>query len=210
MTIEEQIRRTKIAVDTVLHHAHLQKKLAVFGYNKEKLLKGKAAYEKVTALNSAQQKEYGESYDATDTLNIAKAEAWQLYIHHVSTARFALKNDRGSWKTLQLSGKRKRDLFGWLEQARVFYANIGEVMDIITKYNISESEIEQGQAMVEAVLEAHETRRKELNEARQSTQKRDEALQQMNAWMSKFARTAELAFDEDPEALEMLGLLKKV
>lgn len=210
MTIEEQIRRTKVAVDTALDHAPLQKKLAAFGYNKEKLLKGKAIYEKVTALNSAQQKEYGESYDATDTLNIAKAEAWQIYVHHLSTARFALKEDRGSWKTLQLSGKRKKNLFGWLEQARVFYANIGEVMDVITKYNITEAELEQGQAMVEAVLEAHETRRKELNEARQATQKRDEALQEMHAWMSRFVRTAELAFDDNAEALEMLGLLKKV
>lgn len=209
MTIEEQIRRTKVAIDTTLHHPELLKKLTVYGYNKDKMLTGKGLYEKVISLNSAQQKEYGESYDATDSLHIAKAEARQLYMHHVSTARFALKNDRGFWKTLQLSGNRKKGLFGWLEQAQVFYANIGEVMDIIIKYNITEAELEQGQAMVEAVFEAYETRRKELNEARQSTQKRDEALHEMNAWMSRFIRIAELAFDDDAEALEMLGLLKK-
>ena len=210
MTIEAQVRRTKTAVNAVLQYAHLQKGLAQFGYDKKKLLAGHAHCQKVELLNSVQKKEYGESYEATDSLYAAKAEAWQLYMNHLETARFALKHDRGHWKTLQLSGERKKRLFGWLEQARIFYANVAGVKDTLAQYNLSEAELEQGRAMIEAVYQAHETRRKEAGEARQSTQNRDQALSEMNDWMRDLIRVAEIAFKDTPEALELMGLLKKV
>lgn len=210
MTIEEQIRRTRVAVDAVLQHPRLQKGLTRFGYDKKKMSEGQAHYQKVAWLSNVQQQEYGESYDATDALRTAKAEARQRYTEHVEIARLALKNDRGFWKMLQLSGARKRDLFGWLMQARIFYSNAEVVKDTLGKYNLTEAELAQGREMIEAVSQAHETRRREFSEAKQSTQNRDQALQEMNAWTRKLIRAAELAFDTDPEALELMGLLKKV
>lgn len=209
MTIKEQIRRAEVTINAVLEHPTLQKKLDTFGYKKAKIMEGKALYEKVILLNASQQKEYGESYGATDALHVAQEEAKQIYMHHLSTARFALSNDRSQWKALQLGGKRKRALFDWLEQARTFYANIGSVINIMTRYNVTKAELEQGKAMIEAVFAAHQHQRKEYNEALQSTQKRDAALEALNAWMSKFIRVAGIAFDEEPKALQTLGLMAK-
>lgn len=208
MTIEEQVRRTKIAVNAVLKYAHLQQGIAKIGYDKKRVLEGKAYYKNVEMLNEVQQKEYGESYDATDSLRVAKTEARQLYMNHLETARFVLKDERGYRRSLLLSGERKRSLFGWLEQARVFYANVGPVKDRLARCNLSEEELQQGEAMIDAVYQAHTTRRKEFSEAKQATQNRDRALDEMNDWTRKFIHVAKMAFENDPEALELMGLVK--
>ena len=208
MTNEEQVRRTKTAVEAVLAYARLQKELATYGYDKKKMLEGKARWEKVEMLIHLQKKEYGESYEATDSLNLAKADAWQVYVRHQEIARVALKDNRGAYKSLQLTGERKKDLFGWLAQARTFYANVEGVKETLTKYSLTEDELKQGQAMIEAVYQAHSTRRKEYSEAKQATQNRNQALEELTAWTSAFVGIAKVAFANDPEALELMGLLK--
>ncbi|MGB3779087.1 MAG: hypothetical protein WA960_12065 [Tunicatimonas sp.] len=208
MTNEEQVRRTKTAVEAVLAYARLQKAMAAYGYDKKKMLEGKARWEKVEMLNHLQKKEYGESYEATDSLELARAEARQLYMRHLEVARVALKDNRGASKTLQLSGNRKRGMFGWLAQARTFYANVEGVKETLAKFSLTEDELKQGQAMIEAVYQAHSTRRKEYSEAKQSTQNRDKALSELNDWMRAFVGIAKVAFANDSEALELLGLLK--
>ena len=210
MTNEEQVRRTKTAVDAVLAYARLQKALAAYGYDKKKMLEGKAHSEKVELLNHLQKKEYGESYEATDSLEIARTEARQLYLRQLEVARVALKDNRGASKTLQLSGNRKRGMFGWLAQARTFYANVAGVKETLAKYSLTEDELKQGQAMVEAVYQAHSTRRKEFSEAKQATQNRDQALESLIEWTRAFVGIAKVAFANDPEALELMGLLKTV
>ena len=208
MTIEEQIRRTKTAVEAVLAYARLQEELAAYGYDKKKMLEGKVHWEKVEMLNHLQKKEYGESYEATDSLELARAEARQVYMRHLELARVALKENRGADKTLQLSGTRKRGMFDWLAQARTFYANVEGVKETLTKYSLTEEELKQGQAMIEAVYQAHSTRRKEYSEAKQATQNRNQALEELTAWTSAFVGIAKVAFANDPEALELMGLLK--
>ncbi len=208
MTNEEQVRRTKTAVEAVLAYARLQKALAAYGYDKKNMLEGKARWEKVEMLNHLQKKEYGESYEATDSLELARSEARQLYLRHLEVARVALKDNRGASKTLQLSGARKRGMFGWLAQARTFYANVAGVQETLAKFSLTEDELKQGQAMIEAVYQAHSARRKEFSEAKQATQNRDQALEALNDWTRAFVGIAKVAFANDPEALELMGLLK--
>ena len=113
MTNEEQVRRTKTAVEAVLAYARLQKALAAYGYDKKKMLEGKARSEKVEMLNHLQKKEYGESYEATDSLELARVEARQLYMRHLEVARVALKDNRGASKNpATVRQSQKRDV--WL------------------------------------------------------------------------------------------------
>lgn len=210
MTNEEQVRRTKTAVEMVLQYAHLQKAMAAFGYDKKKMLEGKVHCEKVEWLDNLQKKEYGESYGAIDSLKLARTEARQVYMRHLEVARVALKDNRGASKSLQLSGTRKKAMFGWLEQARIFYTNVAGVKETLAKYSLTEDELKQGQAMIEAVYQAHSTQRIEFGEAKRATYQRDQALNEMNNWMSNFNRVAKVALENDAEALELIGLLKKV
>ena len=206
----DKLKRVQTAVDYTLRTPDVQKALHQVGFSKADVLEGKAMLGKVEMLDAAQQKEYGDRSQAAYELEQARQRAWDLYIHHLEGARFALKNHPGHWKTLELSGTRKRDLFGWLDQARKFYSNAYQAKDILKRYQLTDDELQQGQSMVEAVTEAYNVRQKETNEAQAATQQRNEALRDLEAWMTRFAKSARLAFANDPQTLKGLGLVNKV
>ncbi len=208
MKTQERVHRTKTVVSILLANKQLQERMKVYGFGKEALLEGQNFCQQVNTFSVLQQKEYGESYEATDALNIAKDEARSTYQRHLDIARLAFDKERGPWKTLQLGGRRKSALFGWLGQAKVFYGNVGPVADTLKKYNLTATELQQGEAMINAVVDAFEARRKEFNEAKLATKNKNLAIKDMRRWMSDFTRVAEVAFKDTPEALIKLGLKK--
>ncbi len=210
MKKSKKLKRVQTAVDYALSNPTALKNLNRVGISRADVLQGKALAEQVHLLDAAQRKEYGEQYQATDELTQARQEARALYMKHLDTARFALKEHRGHWNTLELSGARKGDLFGWLEQARTFYSNVALVKDILTRYDLSEAELQQGQSMIDAVHAAHHARQKEATEAQAATTQRNEAVEKLDAWMRHFAQSARLAFVNDPHTLKGLGLVSKV
>lgn len=210
MKKSKKLNRVQTAVEYTLSNPAVQKALNKVGISPADMLQGKALAEQVRLLDAAQRREYGEQYQATDDLTKARLEARARYIKHLETARFALKERRGYWNTLELSGARKDDLFGWLEQARNFYRNVVAVKDILAKYDLSEAELLQGESMVEAVSAAHHVRQNEATEAQAATTQRNEAIEKLDAWMRHFTQSARLAFVNDPQTLKGLGLVSKV
>lgn len=210
MKKSKKLKRVQTAVEYILSNTAAQKALNKVGFSPAEVLQGKALAEQVRLLDAAQRKEYGDQYQATDDLTQARREARARYIKHLDTARFAFKERRGYWNTLELSGARKDDLFGWLEQARNFYRNVVAVKDILAKYDLSEAELQQGESMVEAVSAAHHVRQNEATEAQAATTQRNEAIEKLDAWMRHFTQSARLAFVNDPQTLKGLGLVSKV
>jgi GTP1/Obg family GTP-binding protein len=209
MKKSERIVWSQMAIDTALNNPAIQKQLQKFGITKESLLAGKSYVEEVLRLEAVQRQELGERYDATDELNRVREQARTLYTKHVVDARHALRDQRGSWEALGLDGKRKIDLFEWLAQADTFYSNVGPVMSILKKYNVTESEVAEAKALIQKVMEAYHARNKEASEAKTATQQRNAALKALNEWMKRFVQTAKLAFADEPRQLEVLGILKK-
>ena len=210
MKKSEKLKRIQTAIDYTLRTPEAQKALNKLSFPKSEMLQGRALLEHVRMLDTAQRKEYGDQHQATDELRRARQQARQQYIKHVAAARFALKDHRGYWTTLELAGERKRDLFGWLAQAHTFYGNVEPVKAILAQYNLTEEELQQGKSMIEAVIEAYNVRQKESNEAQTATQQRDEVMSQLHDWMRRFSQTARLAFAHDPQILKGMGLVSKV
>lgn len=210
MNKTEKIKQVQVAVNYTLNTPEVQKKLGKVGFTKADVLQGKALLEHVQMLDAAQQKEYGDRYQATDELAKARQQAKDLYKEHLEIARLALKDQRGYWKTLELSGTRKTTLFGWLAQAHTFYHNASQVKSVLAKYNLSEAELQQGASMIDAVIAAYNVRQKEGNEAQAATQQRNEALANLKVWMRRFTQSARLAFADDTTTLKGLGLVSKV
>ena len=206
----EKIVRAHTIVEIFLSNKDIQKKLGEHNYSKQDVLKGQQLADRVQALDDKQQQEYGARFEATDALNKARQEAHDLYLKHLDAARFAFKKDRNAQKALDLTGTRRLDLSGWLNQARRFYNNITPFIETLKKYNVDEAEIKQGAAMIEAVSSAHLKRRKETNEAKTSTRQVQEAEQALDAWLSSFAKFSKAILAKEPELLEALDLTSKM
>ncbi len=210
MKKSDKLKRAQVAIDYTLGTPAVQKALNKVGFSKADVLQGRALLEEARLLDAAQRKEYGDQYQATDELTRAREQAHTQYMKHLEVARFALKEQRGHWNTLELNGARKDDLFGWLAQAHTFYSNVALVKDILAQYHLPEAELQQGESMIDAVIAAYTVRQKEGNEAQAATIQRNEAMKKLSAWMSRFTQTARLAFANDATALKGLGLVSKV
>ncbi len=206
----EKLKRIQGTIDYTLRTPTILEALAKLDFPKEDVLEGSSLFDEVIVLEDAQQKEYGEQYQATEDLTQARRDARALYMKHLELARIGFRDHRAFYKTLSLGGNRKGDLFGWLSQARTFYSHINRGKDVMKKFDITEAELKQGKAMIDAVIEAYHIRQKEGSEALTATQQRDRAMEKLDAWMRRFSQTARLAFIDDPDTLKALGLKKKV
>ena len=210
-TLEGKLLFAQNAITNALGYEQVKNLMAEFGYTEERLQEGQQLYETASELQLKQQKEYGEQFEATDTLNAAKATANQQYAKHLKIARIALANSRNAEESLQLTGRRKRTLSGWLKQVKAFYANAlasDTVLAALSQYGITAEKLTTMQEQVDEVERAFNRQLREKGEAQAATQQRDEAFEALQDWMGDFITIARIALESEPQYLEMLGVVQ--
>ena len=210
-SIDSKLLFAQNAISNAQTNPEIIAALAVFGYDDAKMKAGEALYTKAAELQVKQVKEYGEQFAATDALHLAKATVNKTYLVHVKIARIALSGDRGAAESLQLSGRRKESLSGWLKQAKALYSNAlstPAVLEALAQFRITKKMLSAAQAQVLEVEAKRNIQFKEKGEAQTATQLRDEALDELLDWMSDFIAIARIALEEQSQYLEMLGIVE--
>ena len=208
-SIEQKLENYRIALEGGMNHPIISQRVAVLGYDKKKVREGIGLHNEVIQLESLKNERYGNQRGSHDTLKADREAAWQLYIKHVTFARLAFKGNKAVWQKLQLSGKRKSTLAGWLAQSRIFYQEITHVTETMATVGITAEELQQAWAMIEAVAQARTQYQQEAGEAQWATQKRNQSLRELEVWMQRYLKVARLALEEDDQLLEVLGIVVK-
>lgn len=206
-TISAEIAMAQIAIENSLNHARIQKQLAVYSYDRKKMLEGKGLLQEVQMLQLVKQDKYGKQYETSDALQAQIQEVKKLYGQHIRIARVAFENQRGILEQLQLKGRRKSDVLGLQEQIHTFYSKIETFSKEISKYNISPEELAQAKAMVEAIGAARQQQLQSKGDAQDATQKRNEKRRALKTWISQFKKVARIALTDEPQLLEVLGIM---
>lgn len=210
-TIDGALLFAQNAISNALNQAVLKPLLEEYGYTEERLKEGESLYKKADEAHLGQKKEYGEQYKATDELDEAKANAGNVYMKHLKIARIAMGNAPGPANALQLAGTRSRTLSGWLSQSKAFYANAlndSLIMEALGKFNITKEKLETGQKLVLGCEAKYNIQLKEKGEAQTATKVRDALVDELDKWMSDFTGIARIALEENPQYLEMLGIVE--
>ena len=132
-------------------------------------------------------------------------------MRHIKVSRVAFENDRAAYHKLDLGGKRKVSLSGWLAQSKQFYINAladSNVLAELAEFCITQTKLEAGQQLVNETEAANADQKKEKGEAQQATIDRDEAIDNLEGWMSDFIAIARIALEDKPQLLEKLGIVK--
>ena len=209
-TIDGKLLFAQNAITNSINIPEIQQVLSGSGYDATKLGEGKALHDNAAVLQIKHKKEHGEQFEATDAMHLAKAVVNKTYMKHVKLARIALKSERGSWESLQLTGDRKDSFSGWLKQADTFYTNAlntPEVLTKLAKLGISKKVLTTTQALVDDVGAKYNAQLKEKGEAQTARQQRDFAMDELQEWMSDFIKVARIALEEQAQYLEMLGIV---
>jgi hypothetical protein len=114
--------------------------------------------------------------------------------------------------SLGLTGERPRSLSGWLRSARILYTNILETpqaLEIMANYGYAAERLQEELQNVEEIERLHVKQLSGKSEAQRTTQKRDEAIDELCNWFSDFRAIARVALYDDPQLLEALGITMK-
>lgn len=211
-SIAVRLHRAQVAIDNSLSNEEIQSRVAQFGYTLERLGEGKALYDAALQQYQEYQREHGEQLGATAHLYDIWDRADDVYIQNVRVARVAFRGNMGAFQTLDLNGRRKESLAGWLAQARQFYTNAladADIMAGLGRFGRTPEILQAGLQLINDVEAANADQEKERGEAQQKRVERDLALDEMEDWMSDYFEIARIALADKPQLLEMMGLLER-
>jgi hypothetical protein len=207
--IEEKLHEAQIALDNAMANPTIASAVAEYGYNDVRMAEGKTLYNQAVDLHRKQMAEYGDKYEATETLHKAWDTADKVYINTFKIARIALRNKKKAWSALYLAGRTKQSLIGWLDHATTFYSNLlsdVELMKEMKRFAYDRERLLSEQALVEAVAEANNMKKSEKGEAEEATLERNRKIDQLDEWIGDFLQIAEIALEDCPQQLEKLGI----
>lgn len=169
---------------------------------------GAALLAAARALDAAKNRAYGAQMGATAAMQTAWRTADKTYATHRQLARLALRDDAQAQVALLLNERKAPLLRNWLVQAEIFYANgldNAEILAAVGQYNVTEEVLMAGKTAVTHTAHLRAVQQQHKAIARQTTKRRDDALDPLYAWHKVFRTIAKIAL-EGNQMLESLGL----
>lgn len=207
VTIDEFILLINTALNNA-SHPEIEPLLTKRGYTSANIAGIKPMVASLEALHQTQKKEYSEQYEATETYNNDWKQLKAIYAEHVELARIVFENDVSNFVQLGLNGRRKDSFSGYMQQAKLFYANAIKsqpILDKLATKGITTKELEDAETLIKQVEDEKFNQNKEAGEAQQATKQRDEAYDKLAKWYSEFKRTAIIALSSKPQLGVVLG-----
>jgi hypothetical protein len=176
----------------------------------EKIDEGSALLLTAQQLNLKQGKEYGEQNSATNVLNVSRKNFGKVtYIPHLKLARKLFVKDPGIRAALCLDGERKHAFSTWELDVRQFYTHALSNPDVLNGFaaiNVTVPVLQDGLSQLDGLTQLYAVQKKETAEAQQATDERDQAFDNIVAWMGIYYTVAKIALDNKPQLLEKLGI----
>ncbi|WP_321995705.1 hypothetical protein [Draconibacterium orientale] len=212
MTIEEILFQSGLRINNSLGDQKILNAVTPLGYGPEKLTEGQSLLNEATVLVETQKREYGEVDAAQQVFDDQRKNAHKVYMAVLAISKIAFKGDVQAISTLDLTGRRASTFSGWLNQTRSFYRAIlaNEAWKTeLAKYGQTEAMLTGELAMIDAVATASENKKKEMGDAQNATQERDEKLEELAEWVTDYEVIARIALADKPQLLEKLGIVVK-
>ena len=211
-SLDQQFTFAGTAINNALTNHSIKNALAEFGYDDVKLREGLSIFQKANELHMKQIKEYGDQYTATDAVNVAREALSALYMKHLKIARISFRSERGIYQELQMAGKRSITHSGFINQVDAFYSNAvnnSKVVKGLSAFGIGKDQLQEGLKLLNDMRAKYRIQLKEMGEAQSATDARNKAIEDMSRWFSDFTSISRIALEENPQHLEMLGIVVK-
>ncbi len=203
--IIDDLAKRRLGLNNALADEEIMTRLAAYEYDQPAVQAGLALVDAAIAACQAQDKEYGEQYQATKDFDAGFKAANAVYGDALLIARRAFKDDATARNTLHLDGRRKRTVSGWLYQATSFYKGLlGNAAWQAKLRGYSIERLTSELALVNNVEELDRAQEKEKGEAHDATDTRDEAVDAADDWWDDFTPYATVALKDVPEKLKLV------
>ncbi|NIM11977.1 MAG: hypothetical protein GTO45_07655 [Candidatus Aminicenantes bacterium] len=210
--LEEELRRDRVALDNTLEDPSLQGPFASYGLQLERIQGFRVVWTNAESTFHKQLSAYERQFEATRFLADIRRRAGDELTRLSEVARIALKGNVDALQALGLKGKRSKGLGKWIQQAKHFYNNAlasPTILEAFARYNVTPEDLQNGLQMILEVETADTRQERAKGDAQKATEVRDAAFKELRECMSEFYRIAKLAFADDRQQLEKLGIVAK-
>jgi hypothetical protein len=205
--VEQLLADARLAFSNASSDPVLQGPLQEMGVDADYIARGNALVEQARAAYDTFQDEWSDVEMANRSLAEAEAKAQAMYTRHLTLARIAVDEEDPAYEEMDLGGRRKWGRrSGWMTQARQMYRILQtdeSARAAVAPYPI---DAEAGMEALDAINAAIDARKKEHSEAERSTKSRDAVVGELRGMLRDFLTVAELAFADDRQQLEKLGV----
>lgn len=208
--LSDVLQRQRILINNSLSDPIISERMAQYGYTAEVIQQGKVILDDAEDLYSQQKKEYGEYHEATTAFNNAREEFHEVYNRDLKFARIALIDKPATLDKIGASGERFYSVSKYIEQAKTFYKSFiddAELVTAMSKFGYTPEHFQNQYNIVNGFNEMLENSEREQGDAQQATKARNDKMDQLCAWTSIYRKVAFLAFEEDAQYLEKLGII---
>ncbi len=199
-------------INGAMANPDIMNRLKAFGYTEEKMNTGKTLFDEMQLEIITHQKEYGEQYSAYEVVESLLETQQKDYKQMRDLCRIGLKNKEGALHSLRATGSRKRSISGFIENARILYANLlqqPEYLKTMSTFGITIEKLTTALDGIQQLETAYQNLLKERGEAQDSTIKRDKIFDSLYDWYSDFRAVARIALADNPQLMESLGVVVK-
>ncbi len=200
------IRQSCLMLESAASLPELQSQLAQFTYGAARLKEGRLLYQKAIDTKRRQRETANQQLQATRILNEAREKAKGLYRKHIATARLAFGKDPDAIQKLGLEGERKRTHSEWILQATDFYHTVTSYAQVLSKYNVPAKELAEARKLIAHITTLEVLQKEAISQAQIATRHKNTAVDALEIWMRKFIKVARIAFQDDPQRLEAMGI----
>ena len=207
-TVAEFFTLADVGIINATQEGNVADTLTAHGFGAAKMDEGAALLATARDLDAAKNRAYGEQMEATAAMQTAWRTADKTYATHRQLARLALRDDEQAQVALLLNARKAPLLHNWLVQAEIFYANglsNAAILAAVGQYNVTEEVLMAGKTAVSHTAHLRAVQQQHKAIARQTTKRRDDALDALYAWHKVFRTIAKIALEGD-QMLESLGL----
>lgn len=207
--IDEYLETVHTALSNLQSDSELSTPLEAYGYTEAKIAALVDLYDEAAAAHLTQKTEYAQQYGATAAYETAREAAHTAYMRHLKLARIVYKTNVTRTHQLALQGERLKSYAGWKAQTDQFYTAALEEIPIQTDLatlGVTLASLQAAKTLVDAADAAWHAQKKEAGEAQEATEARDAALDALQEAFSDFVAIARIAFEEDAQKLERMGI----
>lgn len=188
----------------------LKQVLATRGYGEAVLNDGATRVASVKEIDTIKREQLGLQVVATAEVDEANRTLRLSFETDRRMVRIAARSNPNYLDQLRLNENISKAVHDFVLQAAHFYKKVKEHPDVIAlvqdRYNLGTDVLDSRLAEVAALEDALRRQQRLVGELRKVTQRRREAMGEVDEWMKGFIATARIAFREDRGSLDKLGI----
>ena len=206
-SINQHFAQAHIILQNARQHTVIQQCLTDWGYSLQQIGQAETLLSNAQQALQTQKETYHLKLDCDRQWRNDWAAFQQSYSEHRSVAKIAFRHEPDLLRRLRLDHPIPKRITNLIDQAADFYRIMSGKSKEVQKFGIKAEEITQAQTMITSLTDQQARRMQCKGDAESATQQRNQALADLRAWQREFIRIAKMALKDNPQLLEVLGVV---